>query len=67
MSSRTLPIHPKNRDLYGCGVYTQSNAKPRGFTPLFSPIWSLLVPKTRTAARLYQRNVDLFPWFLRVI
>jgi hypothetical protein len=67
MSSRTIPIHPKNRDLYGPGVYTKSNAEPTGFTPLFSPTWSLLAPKTRTAAGHHQRNTDLFPWFFRVI
>ena len=66
MSSRAFPIHPKDRDLYGPEVYTQSNAKPTRFTPLFSRIWSLLVPKTSAAAGPYQRNVDLFPWFLRV-
>ncbi len=30
MSARTFPIHPKNRDLYGPGVYTQSDANTNG-------------------------------------
>ena len=55
MSSRTFLIHPENRDLYGPEVYTQSNAKPMGFTPLFSSIWSLLTRKTRTTPGRHQR------------
>ena len=30
MSSRAFPIHPKNRDLYGPEVYTQSNTNTNG-------------------------------------
>jgi len=67
MSSRTFLVHPKNRDLDGPEAYTQSNAKQMGFTPLFPSIWSLLAPKTRTIPGRQQRNVVLFPLFLRVI
>jgi len=67
MSSRAFPTHPKDRDLSMAPKYIPiSNAKPTGFTLLFPAIWSLLAPKTRAAAGLYQRNVDLFLWFLRV-
>ena len=61
MSSRAFPTHPKDRDLYGAEVYIQSNAKKRGFTPLFWHIWRSLVREGRTAAtRLFERNLDLF-------
>jgi len=39
MSSRTFPIHPKNRDLYGPEVYTQSNANTNGvYAFVFHPL-----------------------------
>ena len=60
MSPRTLPIHFKNRDLYGLEVYTQSNAKPAGFTPVFSETCRFFKRKTTTASDLYQKKCGPF-------
>jgi|GEM_PF-4227978 len=60
MSSRTLPIHPKNRDLYGVEVYTQSNAKPTEFTPVFCDTCRFFGRKTTTARDLDQKKCGPF-------
>jgi hypothetical protein len=61
MSSRAFPIPPQESRPLRAEVYTQSNAKPTKFTPLFSAIWALLATKTRTAAGFYLKKCGPFP------
>jgi hypothetical protein len=60
MSSRTR-LNSQNRDLYSPEVYTQSNAAPTGFTPLFSNVFELPDAKNKSRRRRPAKKCGPFP------